>query len=120
MGYPSFGASLEKSRLGCLKFCSFVVKTPAGVFKVLLLHGQDPGRDTSSVVASWSRYCKFCGFVVKVPAWIPQVLSLRGQDSVVLHLKLCRFVVKMPVGIPQVLGLRWKNPDWDTSTFVPS
>ena len=82
--------------------------------------------DTSSFMASWSRYrlgysksftasrsgCRlgyleFCCFVAKIPVGIPQVLWLRGLDiagfvaswsrSRLGYRKFCPFVVKIPL-----------------------
>ena len=153
----SFVASRSGSRLGYLKFCSFAVRNPFGIHQVcgfavripvgipqvcvivvtspvrtpqvLWLRGQDPGWDTSSVVASQSgsrlAYLKFCGFAVKIPVGIPQVcgflvripMKVRYLKFVVSwsrsrlgYLKCCSFVVKIPVGIPQVCGFVVRIP----------
>ena len=81
------------------------------------LGGQDPGWDTSSLVASQSQsrsrsrlgYLKFCGLAVKIPVGISQVCGFAVKIPVGIS-RVCGFAIKIPDGIPQVCVFAKKIP----------
>ena len=159
VGIPQVVASPSRSRLGYVKCCGFVPvgylkfvdsqsRSRSGLMKFLWLRSKDPGRDTSSFVASSRLIPQVGGIAVKMLVGIPQGLWLRSQNtppalkfvaswsrSRLGYLKISGFAVKIPVGTPQVCGScscrtpvgapqvlwhRIQDPGWDTSTFVAS
>ena len=150
LGIPHVCGSVVKNPVGILQVCAIAVKIPVGIpqvggfalripvgiHHVLWLRDQEPGRDTSSFVASqsrswlgylkfvssWSRsrlaYLKFCVVVVRIPAGIRQLCGQdSGESGIPPVLWLCD---QDPGWDSSSLRVRGEDPGWDTSSFVAS